>query len=148
MCPAWPLNRAGAESNEAPRVKGRGDIPDRPACQMQKTRLHLTAPPEVAVCPEAITDLSPGHGPRVHRARKKARTHCRNRCSEIQHFSSTRMRCITAICPAGPPKQILRSLSEMSAKCPRADLGQKLRSVPGGVRDTSLLSRLPTRAFR
>src|SRR5215831_11391469 len=29
---------------------------------------------------------------------------CRNRRSPIQRFSSTRMRCITAICPAGPPK--------------------------------------------
>ena len=30
---------------------------------------------------------------------------CRNRASPIQRFSSTRMRCITAICPAGPPKE-------------------------------------------
>src|SRR3954471_5442071 len=29
---------------------------------------------------------------------------CRNRASPIHRFSSTRMRCITAICPAGPPK--------------------------------------------
>src|SRR5918996_3226341 len=29
---------------------------------------------------------------------------CRNRFSPIQRFSSTRIRCITAIWPAGPPK--------------------------------------------
>src|SRR5947207_10038049 len=29
---------------------------------------------------------------------------CKNRLSEIHRFSSTRMRCITAIWPAGPPK--------------------------------------------
>lgn len=29
---------------------------------------------------------------------------CRNRVSPIQRFSSTRMRCMTAVWPAGPPE--------------------------------------------
>src|SRR5882757_7248144 len=37
---------------------------------------------------------------------------CRNRSSEIQRFSSTRMRCMTAIWPAGPPKLRLATFSQ------------------------------------
>jgi len=35
------------------------------------------------------------------------------RLSELQHFSSTRIRCITAICPAGAPKLSAATLSHI-----------------------------------
>src|SRR6476659_10398678 len=37
---------------------------------------------------------------------------CKKRLSEIQRFSSTRMRCITAIWPAGPPKLSIATRSQ------------------------------------
>src|SRR5471032_378891 len=37
---------------------------------------------------------------------------CKNRDSSIQRFFSTSSRCITAICPAGPPKLMNPSFSQ------------------------------------
>jgi hypothetical protein len=51
MHPAWPLERAGAESKEAPRVKRRRDIPDRLQGKAPKVAIicrisgHRTCPP-------------------------------------------------------------------------------------------------------
>src|SRR5437773_12038502 len=52
---------------------------------------------------------------------------CRKRSSPIQRFSSTRIRCITAIWPAGPPKLFsatriqTRSASEKGTPCSAFD---------------------------
>src|SRR5688572_8005994 len=61
---------------------------------------------------------------------------CRNRPSDIQRFSSTRMRCITAICPAGPPKLSSATRAQTRAASEKLMLwtdGETLGATEGGV---------------
>src|SRR5262249_43842179 len=44
---------------------------------------------------------------------------CRKRASSIHFFSSTRMRCMSAICPAGPPKLMQPILSHNKKASPK-----------------------------
>src|SRR5581483_8499281 len=60
---------------------------------------------------------------------------CRKRASSIHFFSSTRTRCIIAICPAGPPKltqPILSHVRKASPKFGVACFGRA--SISGGFR--------------
>src|SRR5918996_4112818 len=57
---------------------------------------------------------------------------CRNRASPIQRFSSTRIRCMTAICPAGPPKLSAAILAQTRTASPKAI------PWPAGVGDGAL----------
>lgn len=54
---------------------------------------------------------------------------CRKRFAPIRRFSSTRVRCMTAICPAGPPN----ACSEIR--------NQALTAVPNGTAAVVLVGR-------
>src|SRR5437763_7180276 len=58
---------------------------------------------------------------------------CRKRPSPIQRFSSTRMRCITAIWPAGPPKLSAATRAQVQ-NASRKEMGSgTLLTASGGV---------------
>ena len=56
---------------------------------------------------------------------------CRKRPSEIQRRRSTSSSCMIAICPAGPPKLIIPSLSQKRRAC--ASLGLTVVAATAGA---------------
>src|SRR6185295_19338935 len=54
---------------------------------------------------------------------------CRKRGSSIQRFSSTSMRCIIAICPAGPPKLMQPIFSQTRNASPKLGEASALASI-------------------
>src|SRR4249919_824030 len=59
---------------------------------------------------------------------------CRKRCSSIHFFSSTTMRCIMAIWPAGPPKLMRPILSQTLKNSPKLEV-----CAPTEVRTVSVV---------
>src|SRR4029079_17204169 len=67
----------------------------------------------------------------------------RKRCSLPQRFSSTRMRCITAICPAGPPND------SAATRAHTRRAAEKGAATAGSARGTeALVERLEQRQPR
>src|SRR6185312_7343147 len=54
---------------------------------------------------------------------------CMKRASSIHFFSSTRMRCIMAICPAGPPKLMQPIFSQTPKASPKLGLARACTSM-------------------